>query len=46
VRFEVLGIAPGGLLFVVAVERGQRDRIMSARRASRFEQKQYEEVVR
>jgi uncharacterized DUF497 family protein len=36
----------GGVLFVVSVERGERDRIVSARPASRFEIKQYQEEVR
>jgi uncharacterized protein len=43
VRIEILGRALGGVLFVVAIERGARDRIISAREATRFELKRYEE---
>jgi uncharacterized protein len=45
-RLEVIGRIFSGILFVVAVERGARDRIISAREATRFEIRRYEEEAR
>ncbi|HTS41474.1 MAG TPA: BrnT family toxin [Xanthobacteraceae bacterium] len=41
-RFVLLGLADGPLLFVAYTERGDRLRIISARRATRHEQDIYE----
>jgi uncharacterized DUF497 family protein len=42
-RFTVIGMVESVLLFVVYTERGQRVRLISARRATRHEQKDYYE---
>jgi uncharacterized protein len=41
-RFILIGMADGPLLFVAFTERGDRKRIISARRATRHEQAIYE----
>jgi uncharacterized DUF497 family protein len=41
-RFILIGVAEGPLLFVSYTERGDRKRIISARRATRHEQEIYE----
>jgi uncharacterized DUF497 family protein len=41
-RFVLIGMAEGPLLFVAYTERGDRKRIISARRATRHEQELYE----
>ncbi len=40
-RWRHIGVTASGLLFVVATERGQRTRIIMARRADRNEQDRY-----
>jgi uncharacterized DUF497 family protein len=42
-RFAIIGIAEGRLLYVAFTIRGQRTRIISARGAEPFEQRQYHE---
>ena len=45
-RWILLGVAEGPLLFVVYAERGDRIRIISARRATRHEQGIYEATIK
>ena len=40
-RWRHIGICSNGILFVVATERGQRTRIIMARRVNRHEQDRY-----
>jgi uncharacterized DUF497 family protein len=40
-RFVIFGMADGQLLYVAYTERESRIRIISARRATKYEQKQY-----
>jgi uncharacterized DUF497 family protein len=40
-RFTVIGMVEGTLLFVVYTERGERVRLISARRATKHEQDDY-----
>ncbi len=42
-RVTVLGIGAGRVLFVVTTERGERTRIISARKANAFERRAYGE---
>lgn len=42
-RMNVLGMSDRGVLFVVVVERGERDRIISARKATSPEIQTYTE---
>lgn len=41
-RYNLIGLAQGPLLFVAYTERGDRVRIISARRATKHEQEVYE----
>jgi uncharacterized DUF497 family protein len=45
-RFILIGMAEGSLLFVAYTERGDRKRIISARRATRHEQEIYERQLK
>jgi uncharacterized DUF497 family protein len=45
-RFSLLGMVGDALLFVAYTERGERIRIISARRATKHEQKTYEQENR
>jgi uncharacterized DUF497 family protein len=40
-RYIITGVATGILLTVVYTERGERTRIISARKATRYEQREY-----
>jgi uncharacterized DUF497 family protein len=45
-RFILIGMAEGPLLFVAYTERGDRKRIISARRATTHEQEIYEREIK
>ena len=40
-RWQIIGMTRSGLLFVVSTERGERERIITARRAEKHEQDRY-----